>query len=96
MMVFFFNLLFFLVLVFKFKFIYILQWSKDGEHLFCLNNGTVSVLSISTGLVVNKLGNSEDEDIDVVNTFCISNDGNQVITSHKSSLFKLWTWKGNN
>ncbi|XP_057323002.1 transducin beta-like protein 3 [Microplitis mediator] len=69
------------------------KWSKDGEHLFCLNNGTLSVLSISTGLVVNKLGNSEDEDIDVVNTFCVSNDGNQVITSHKSSLFKLWTWK---
>ncbi|XP_074106164.1 transducin beta-like protein 3 [Cotesia typhae] len=69
------------------------EWNKDGEHLFCQNNGILSVLSISKGVVVRTLGSSDDEDVDVINTFCISNDGSQVITSHKSSLFKLWTWE---
>ncbi|XP_078038500.1 transducin beta-like protein 3 [Augochlora pura] len=72
------------------------QWSTDGQYLFCQKHATVFVVSIQNNLtVVSRLqdGNSEDED--AINTFTASSDDLNVITHHKSGLFKFWDWKDN-
>ncbi|XP_053974904.1 transducin beta-like protein 3 [Hylaeus volcanicus] len=71
------------------------QWSTDGQYIFCQKHGTVSVLSLKEGMsIVSHVGQSDnDEEKDVINTFtAFSNDVN-IITHHKSGLFKLWNWK---
>jgi hypothetical protein len=38
---------------------------------------------------------SEEEDgEDPLNTFVLSPDNEQIISNHKSGLFKLWQWRG--
>ncbi|XP_076246835.1 transducin beta-like protein 3 [Calliopsis andreniformis] len=73
------------------------QWSTDGQYLFCQNHGTVSVLSVEKGIVICNLGmnyNDIDND-DPVNSFIVTSDYTNIITHHKSGLFKLWNWKDN-
>jgi 6-phosphogluconolactonase (cycloisomerase 2 family) len=71
-----------------------LQWSEDGEYLYCQNKDFISILSISKGTVV-KLGKTKYYDReDIINSFTISKDGKFIVTHHKSSLFKLWSGKG--
>ncbi|KAF3426745.1 hypothetical protein E2986_00910 [Frieseomelitta varia] len=72
------------------------QWSTDGKYIFCQKYGTVSILSVENGLIISYLGernNSEEED--PINTFIASDNDLNIITYHKSGLFKLWNWKVN-
>ncbi|XP_017881942.1 transducin beta-like protein 3 [Ceratina calcarata] len=72
------------------------QWSTDGEHIFCQKYGTVSILSVGKGIVISSLGqNKDNEEEDTINTFTASDDDLHIITHHKSTLFKLWNWKDN-
>ena len=71
------------------------QLSEDGETLFCQNVDFISVLSLSKGLVKLSLGKeNESEEVDPINSFTTSSDGNFVVTHHRSSLFKLWSTLG--
>ncbi|XP_051157551.1 transducin beta-like protein 3 [Leptopilina boulardi] len=72
-----------------------IQWSKDGEHLFCQNQGQVSVLSVNKGLIKSVIGKpeKEEDEEDPINCFALSTDNLSLITQHKSSLFKLWSWE---
>lgn len=72
------------------------QWSTDGQHMFCQKYGTVSILSVNKGFVVSSLGESKNnEEEDTINTFTASDNDLNIITHHKSGLFKLWNWKDN-
>lgn len=63
--------------------------------MFCQKYGTVSILSVKSGTVISYLGGSNsDEEEDTINTFIASNNDLNIITHHKSGLFKLWNWKG--
>jgi len=69
-----------------------LQWNENADYLFCQKGGTISILSISKGLVISSLGTTEgDRQEDIINCFALYNE--DVITHHKSGLFKLWDWK---
>lgn len=74
-----------------------LQWNIDGKHIFCQKCGVISVLSVDTGTVIQSLGAIEEEqeqDEDPINCFAVSDDNLHIIAHCKSSLFKLWNWKG--
>ncbi|CAL7933041.1 unnamed protein product [Xylocopa violacea] len=72
------------------------QWSVDGQHIFCQKYGTISVLSVNKGVVISSLGESNNnEEEDTINTFTASDDDLNIITHHKSGLFKLWNWQDN-
>ncbi|KAG7209603.1 hypothetical protein KM043_011260 [Ampulex compressa] len=72
------------------------RWSKDAEHLFCQKGGVISVLSISKGAVISLLGKTHnDEEEDTIHTFTVNDDSSNIITHHRSGLFKLWNWKDN-
>ncbi|XP_076764821.1 transducin beta-like protein 3 [Xylocopa sonorina] len=72
------------------------QWSTDGQHIFCQKHGAISVLSVSKGIVISSLGEaSNNEEEDTINTFALSDDDLNIITHHKSGLFKLWNWREN-
>ncbi|XP_076671392.1 transducin beta-like protein 3 [Andrena cerasifolii] len=72
------------------------QWSMDGQYLFCQKYGTISILSLKKGLVISYLGESSDnEEEDTINSFTASSDDTNIVTHHKSGLFKLWNWKDN-
>ncbi|KAK0079969.1 hypothetical protein PV325_005331 [Microctonus aethiopoides] len=74
----------------------IVKWSSDGEYLFCQNGGTLCVLSVDKGLVIARLGETENaEDEDTINSFTLSHDNDYVVSHHKSGLFKLWLHKEN-
>ncbi|XP_012256209.2 transducin beta-like protein 3 [Athalia rosae] len=70
------------------------EWSSDGKSFFCQNGGSVHVLSLATGQVECTLGDtSAEQSDDAINTFAINPNGEDVVTQHKSGLFKLWNWK---
>ncbi|KAG6800849.1 transducin beta-like protein 3 [Apis mellifera caucasica] len=71
------------------------QWSTDGQYIFCQKYGTVSILSVKKGIVISYLGESNNNEEDTINTFIASNNNLNIITHHKSGLFKLWNWKDN-
>lgn len=50
------------------------------------------MLSVNKGVVIQQLGVTENpEDEDVINSFTLSDDATQVISHHKSGLFKMWS-----
>ncbi|XP_011503744.1 PREDICTED: transducin beta-like protein 3 [Ceratosolen solmsi marchali] len=67
-----------------------IEWSENGEQLFCQNKDFISIVTISNGTVI-KLGKVNKKINDEINSFSISKDGKFIITHHKSSLFKLWS-----
>nr|XP_003699221.1 PREDICTED: transducin beta-like protein 3 [Megachile rotundata] len=72
------------------------QWSKDGQHIFCQKYGVVSIVSVTKGVVLHYLGQgNNNEEEDTINTFTASDNDLNIITHHKSGLFKLWNWKDN-
>ncbi|XP_066588920.1 transducin beta-like protein 3 [Prorops nasuta] len=71
-------------------------WSLNGDHIFCQNEGMVSVVSIVKGSVISVVGkNEETEELDTINCFTLSKDNSFILTHHKSSLFKFWQWADN-
>lgn len=74
-----------------------MQWSADGDYLFCQKGSAISVLSVNKGSVIATLNEIEsDQEEDTINCFTLGNNDLNIITHHKSGLFKLWDWKGNN
>ncbi|KOX68996.1 Transducin beta-like protein 3 [Melipona quadrifasciata] len=74
----------------------IVAWSTDGKYIFCQKYDTVSILSVQNGLIISYLGESNNnEEGDTINTFIASDNDLNIITYHKSGLFKLWDWKVN-
>ncbi|KOC70448.1 Transducin beta-like protein 3, partial [Habropoda laboriosa] len=72
------------------------QWSTDGEHIFCQKYGAVSILSVKKGIVISYLGeNNDNEEEDTIKAFTAFDNDLNIVTYHKSSLFKLWNWKDN-
>ncbi|KRT80907.1 WD40 domain-containing protein, partial [Oryctes borbonicus] len=69
-----------------------IEWSK--EKLFCQTSSTINCLDINTGQVVSKINteNEDGENADSIQTFTRNN--NNIITSHKSGLLKLWDLDG--
>lgn len=53
-------------------------------------------MDIEQGRVTALVGvNEEGEDCeDTINTFLLSPDNEQIISNHRSGLFKLWKWRG--
>ncbi|XP_025152449.1 transducin beta-like protein 3 isoform X2 [Harpegnathos saltator] len=72
-----------------------IQWSQCGEYLLCQKGGTVSVLSVDNGSVVSLGQVDASQEEDIINSFILTDDDINVITHHKSGLFKLWDWKDN-
>ncbi|XP_020295667.1 transducin beta-like protein 3 [Pseudomyrmex gracilis] len=71
-----------------------IQWSRDGEHLFCQKGGSISVISLQKGSVISLVGQTHvKEEEDTIHCFALDNDDTNIITHHKSGLFKLWDWK---
>lgn len=56
----------------------------------------MSVLSLDKGSVTLSLGQIEsDQAEDTINTFILDDHNVNVITHHKSGLFKMWEWRSN-
>lgn len=56
----------------------------------------MSVLSLDTGSVISSLGEVEvSQEEDYINCFILTDDDTNIVTHHKSGLFKLWDWKSN-
>jgi hypothetical protein len=55
----------------------------------------VKVLDIDQGRIIMTVGGNEEEDgEDTINTFVLSLVNEQIISNHRSGLFKLWQWRG--
>ncbi|XP_032669391.1 transducin beta-like protein 3 isoform X2 [Odontomachus brunneus] len=72
-----------------------IHWSTWGEDLLCQKGGTVSVLSLDKGSMILSLGESSQEEEDTINCFILTDGDTNIVTHHKSGLFKLWDWKIN-
>ncbi|XP_066997395.2 transducin beta-like protein 3 [Anabrus simplex] len=69
------------------------QWTRDGSQLLCQCGSVVNVLDVDLGKVTSSLGQTDNEaEEDIINTFALSHDNKQLVTSHKSGLLKLWQW----
>lgn len=71
------------------------EWTSSGQQLLCQCGGSVKVLDVEQGRVSALIGvNEEEEDgEDTINTFLLSPDNEQIISNHRSGLFKLWKWR---
>lgn len=68
-----------------------IQWLEDT--LYCQTETSINLLNVDTGLVSQILGdNGESEESDTIQTF--TTDGNNIVSSHKSGLLKLWNQNG--
>lgn len=56
----------------------------------------MSVLSLDKVSVISSLGQLEAGQEDTINTFILDDHNINVITHHKSGLFKMWEWRSNN
>ncbi|XP_040164521.1 transducin beta-like protein 3 [Anopheles arabiensis] len=68
-------------------------WKPDAQQFLCLNNGTISIVSVDNLHEPVALGEQEtDGEIaeDVIYTFAVSNTGNSIVSGHRSGLLKLW------
>ncbi|XP_054267492.1 transducin beta-like protein 3 [Macrosteles quadrilineatus] len=73
-----------------------IEWTSDGSKLLCLCDGKIKVFDVNTGKVLpfcNQEEAKDDEDEDIVLTFCLSKDNTTVVSAHKSGLFKCWKWQ---
>jgi hypothetical protein len=52
------------------------------------------VLGIEQGRVTASIGVNEEDSEDTINTFLLSPNNEQIISNHRSGLFKLWQWRG--
>ncbi|GFG39073.1 hypothetical protein Cfor_11996 [Coptotermes formosanus] len=71
------------------------EWTSSGQQLLCQCGGLVKVLDIEQGRVTASVGVNEEEEEseDTINTFVLSPDNEQIISNHRSGLFKLWKWR---
>ncbi|KAK7791158.1 hypothetical protein R5R35_013326 [Gryllus longicercus] len=70
------------------------QWTKDGTTLLCQCDGIINVLDISKGVVTSSIGKPDQEEVeDTIYSFALSEDNDKLVSSHKSGLLKLWSWK---
>jgi WD40 repeat protein len=70
------------------------QWTSDGQQLLCQCGGVIKVLDIEQGRVTASVGVNEEDNEDTINIFLLSPDNEQIISNHRSGLFKLWHWRG--
>lgn len=79
-------------------------WSSDGQTIYCQHGNQVNAVTIDTVTVTHSFGSdtSEEDLEDPLYTFALKPDSSQLVTAHKSGLFKLWdtstgtklkTWK---
>ncbi|KAK6639171.1 hypothetical protein RUM43_007441 [Polyplax serrata] len=66
-----------------------IKWSKDGSVIYCPNLGSINVINVETGKPHVVIG-VVSEDADIIHSFATTVDGSQLVSSHKSGLFKLW------
>ncbi|CAH1394841.1 unnamed protein product [Nezara viridula] len=73
-------------------------WSKDGATFLCHCGGSVQFLDVESGKVNGIIGDEEvpaedNADVDLILTFTLSPDNEQIVSAHKSGLFKLWNYE---
>ncbi|CAH1115995.1 unnamed protein product [Phaedon cochleariae] len=67
-----------------------IEWFED--IIYCQNNASISLLNTENGLVEKIIGEENSDDADFIQTFIT--DGNRIVSSHKSGLFKMWNQNG--
>lgn len=70
-----------------------IKWSTDGSVIYCPNLGSINVINVETGKPHVVIG-VVSEDADIIHSFATTLDGSQLVSSHKSGLFKLWQLSG--
>uniref|UniRef100_A0A1A9WLX0 U3 small nucleolar RNA-associated protein 13 C-terminal domain-containing protein n=1 Tax=Glossina brevipalpis TaxID=37001 RepID=A0A1A9WLX0_9MUSC len=72
-------------------------WSKDGQHIYCLNRNEINFVNILTGLVEHTYsvsiegdGAFNEEDEDIIYAFALAPTNDFLLTAHRSSLLRLW------
>lgn len=79
--------------------IFFIQWTNDGSTFLCHCGGSVQFLDVESGKVCGIIGDEEvptedTADVDLILTFTLSPNNEQIVSAHKSGLFKLWNFKG--
>ncbi|XP_044272735.1 transducin beta-like protein 3 [Tribolium madens] len=67
-----------------------IEWHQDT--IYCQTSSSVTLLNTQDGVVSQTIGEENGEDCDFLQTF--TTDGERIISSHKSSLLKLWNRQG--
>ncbi|XP_064621103.1 transducin beta-like protein 3 [Lineus longissimus] len=68
------------------------QFSKSGEHLFCVCGVVVKVLDVQTGELCQTIGKEEDPE---VTCFALSPDDGALVVASQNSLLRQYNWKEN-
>jgi WD40 repeat protein len=68
------------------------QFSKDGNHVFCVRGVVVKVLNVQNGDVHQTIGQEEDPE---VTCFALSPDDETLVVASQNSLLKQYNWKEN-
>lgn len=73
-------------------------WTKDGTTFLCQCEGSVQFLDVESGKVNGFIGDEEiptedSADIDLIIAFTLSPNNEQIVSAHKSGLFKLWNYE---
>uniref|UniRef100_A0A1B6CEK7 Uncharacterized protein n=1 Tax=Clastoptera arizonana TaxID=38151 RepID=A0A1B6CEK7_9HEMI len=71
------------------------DWTSDGSEILCQCGSNIQILNVENGTISYTIGQelANDEEEDLILTFCLNNDDEKVVTVHKSGLFKEWNLK---
>ncbi|XP_055548480.1 transducin beta-like protein 3 [Wyeomyia smithii] len=79
------------------------QWSADGQEILCQNSGAISLVTVAESDAIEDTITFNENEEDVISTFALSKNNQNIISAHRSSLLKLWDkqnkevikmWKG--
>ncbi|CRL02562.1 CLUMA_CG015785, isoform A [Clunio marinus] len=68
-------------------------WTLDGNFFLCRDGNKVNVISIKTLDVEKVLGADDSTSEDLIYTFSLTSNDENVVTAHRSGLLKLWDFK---
>ncbi|XP_014290049.1 transducin beta-like protein 3 [Halyomorpha halys] len=73
-------------------------WTTDGSTFLCQCGGSVQFLCVESGKVNGFIGDEEvptedAADVDLILTFALSPNNEQIVSAHRSGLFKLWNFQ---
>lgn len=67
-------------------------WTLDGEKFLCRDENKINVISKTTLDIDRVIGVGEDSPDDIIYTFVLTSNDEQVVTAHRSGLLKLWNF----
>ena len=68
-------------------------WTIDGTQFLCRDESKINVISMKLLEIERTIGSEEATTEDVIYTFALTSNDEELVTAHRSGLLKLWNFQ---